>query len=319
MTIDNAGLCVRSVVDAPDGHRILIDTWQPQDDIIGLIHIFHGLGEHAARYDRFAQACVSRGYVVCAHNHRGHGENCAPDNLGHYADADGWDTVINDALQVQQSLTERFPNHPLILLGHSMGSYIAQSFAMRHPESIDVLILSGSTWPNRLQLRIGRLFATIAVWLSGRQAKSELLNKMSFGDFNKPFAPNRTDFDWLSRDPGEVDKYIVDPLCGDLSSNQLWRDLLGGMLEYSTKKALKKVPEVPVLIFGGELDPVGGADRLTALSKAYEASGHSGVALNIYSDGRHEMLNETNRDAVTSDILDWCDLLICNRPDDTGH
>ncbi len=115
MTIEINPPCERRVIDADDGHRILVDCWRPQGNGRALIHIFHGLGEHAARYDRFARQCVARGYVVAAHNHRGHGENCAPDGLGHYADDGGWDKVIDDALQVQQDLMAQFPDTPLIL------------------------------------------------------------------------------------------------------------------------------------------------------------------------------------------------------------
>lgn len=299
-------LCERRVIEADDGHRILVDCWQPAGEVRALMHIFHGLGEHAARYARFARQCVAQGYVVTAHNHRGHGENCAPDGLGHYADDNGWNRVINDALQVQQDLVRRFPDLPLILFGHSMGSYIAQSFVMRHPENVSALVLSGSTWPNRVQLRIGQLLATVAVWIGGPQEKSAMLNKMSFGDFNKRFAPNRTDFDWLSRDPSEVDKYIADPLCGAPSTNQLWKDLLGGMLRISTINALAQIPDIPILIMGGALDPVGGAARLSGLATAYRNSKHAQISLKIYADGRHEMLNETNRDSVTADVLEWC-------------
>lgn len=307
MTVGNEELRERRVLESDDGHRILVNCWQPDGEVRALMHIFHGLGEHAARYDRFARESVAHGYVVVAHNHRGHGEDCAPNGLGHYADDNGWNRVINDALQVQQDLIRRFPGLPLILFGHSMGSHIAQSFVMRHPEHVSALVLSGSTWPNRLQLRMGQFLATVAVWINGSQEKSALLNKMSFGDFNKRFSPNRTEFDWLSRDPLEVDKYVADPMCGAPSSNQLWKDLLGGMLEISTAKAVAKIPDLPVLILGGTLDPVGGASRLTALADAYRANGHSRVTLSVYPDGRHEMLNETNRDAVTKDIHEWCD------------
>jgi alpha-beta hydrolase superfamily lysophospholipase len=312
MTIERETLCERSVIEATDGHRILVDCWRPEGEVRALLHVFHGLSEHAARYDRFARECVAQGYAVAAHNHRGHGENCAPDGLGHYADRHGWDDVISDALQVQTEMIGRFPGVPLILFGHSMGSYIAQSFVMRHPANIDALALSASTWPNRIELRMGRLLASIFALFQGRSVKSEFLDKMGFGKFNKPFAPNRTDFDWLSRDPAEVDKYIADPLCGAPSSNQLWRDLLAGMLGISTGKALGKIADLPILIMGGELDPVGGTKGLSNLSKAYRATGHTDVTLKMYADGRHEMLNETNRDEVTVDIVDWCDAVVQN-------
>jgi len=307
MAADCQPLCERRVIEADDGHRILVDCWHPEGEVRALIHIFHGLGEHAARYDRFAHQCTARGYAVIAHNHRGHGENCAPNGLGHYADDNGWNRVINDTLQVQQDLLRRYPDLPLILFGHSMGSYVAQSLMMRHPENVSALVLSGSTWPNRMQLRVGKLLATITVWISGPREKSTTLNKMGFGNFNQRFAPNRTEFDWLSRDDAEVDKYVADALCGVPSSNQLWKDLLGGLLEISTARAIAQIPDIPVLILGGTLDPVGGSDRLKALAEAYRMNGHSRITLNVYADGRHEMLNETNRDEVTTDILDWCE------------
>jgi alpha-beta hydrolase superfamily lysophospholipase len=307
MSSDKQIVCERQSLAANDGHRILVDNWRPSGEIRAVIHIFHGLSEHATRYDRFARQCLQRGIAVAAHNHRGHGETCAPDGLGHFADKYGWDKVIADALQVQQSLLQQYPEVPYLPFGHSMGSYLAQSFVMHHPQHISGLILSGSTWPNRSLLRIGRLLATLAVWTKGPQAKSAFLDKMSFGDFNKRFAPNRTEFDWLSRDGEEVDKYIADPLCGAPSSNQLWRDLFGGMLKISTAAALKQVPDIPVLIVGGELDPVGGSDRLAALSSAYRETGHGRVSLKIYPGSRHEILNETDRESVTADVLNWCD------------
>ncbi|MFV2002105.1 MAG: alpha/beta fold hydrolase, partial [Paracoccaceae bacterium] len=201
---------------------------------------------------------------------------------------------------------EDYPGLPLVLMGHSMGSYIAQSFVMRYPQNVSQLILSASTCAPRLRLRLGKLLATIDVWRHGPRYRSELLNQMSFGDFNQRFAPNRTEFDWLSRDEHEVDKYVDDPLCGVRSSSQLWRDLTGGMLDISSRRARAGVPNnLPLLIFGGQYDPVGGEKGLTLLANAYRKSGHEDVTLRIYADGRHEMLNETNRDEVTKDIIRW--------------
>ena len=129
---------------------------------------------------------------------------------------------------------------------------------------------------------------------------------MSFGKFNDAFKPNRTEFDWLSRDPTEVDKYVDDPHCGQLASNRLWFDLLSGLLEISTPTSIARVPKtLPVLITGGELDPVGGKAGMTRLRDAYVAAGLEDVTLKLYAEGRHEMLNETNRDEVSADLLAW--------------
>ena len=298
----------RTTLRADDGHQILIDTWHPEEGVSAkaILQLFHGLGEHTARYERFGQACAAAGIIVVAHSHRGHGEHCKADALGHYADKNGWNKLIADALLVQNDARGNYPDLPLVLMGHSMGSYIAQSFVMRHPQNVSQLILSASTYAPRLRLRLGKLLATFDAWRHGPRHKSKMLNQMSFGDFNKRFAPNRTEFDWLSRDEIEVDKYVDDPLCGAPSSSQLWHDLTGGMLEITSRRALASVPDsLPILILGGQFDPVGGETGLTLLASAYQKTGHADVTLRIYPDGRHEMLNETNRDVVTGDIIRW--------------
>ena len=302
------GVARRATLRTEAGHQILVDSWHPEAETSprALLHIFHGLGEHTARYERFARSCAANGIIVVAHNHRGHGENCDSESLGHYADKDGWNKLIADALLVQNNAREEFSGLPLVVMGHSMGSYIAQSFVMRYPRNVSQLILSASTYAPRLRLRLGKLLATFDAWRHGPRHRSDMLNQMSFGDFNKRFAPNRTEFDWLSRDENEVDKYVGDPLCGAPSSSQLWHDLTGGMLEITSQRAVTSVPNgMPLLILGGQFDPVGGEKGLTKLAYAYRKTRHEDVTLRIYADGRHEMLNETNRDEVTRDIIRW--------------
>ena len=298
-------------VEVAEGRRIALAYWPAPADTRAVIQILHGLAEHAGRYARFAQACNARGYAVIAHDHRGHGEAHAPERLGHFADSGGWTKVVDDAHAVQRACRQMFPDTPLVLFGHSMGSYIAQSFVMKEPDAVDALALSGSTWPRKLDVRVARWLARIAARLRGPRAGGGFFDRMSFGQFNKRFAPNRTEFDWLSRDDTEVDKYVADPLCGAPSGSRLWFDLFGGLLEISRKTALRRVPApLPILIIGGERDPVGGATALTRLAAEYETTGHEHVTLTLYADGRHEMLNETNRDEVTADILAWIDDVI---------
>ncbi|MEX2258929.1 MAG: alpha/beta hydrolase [Woeseia sp.] len=295
-----------TTIKTTDGHAIPVITWSPQDKPAAILQIFHGLSEHAERYARFANAATAAGYMVVAHDHRGHGKASPESGLGHFSDADGWNLVLQDAKSVQENAGGRYPGLPVILLGHSMGSYIAQDFVMRHPHSVSALVLSGSTMPSRLKVRVGRWVARWEALRRGRRHRSQRLNAMGFGAFNRRFEPARTPFDWLSRDPAEVDLYISDPLCGSVSSATLWQDLLGGLLAISSVKALQRIPSgLPVLITGGENDPVGGRHGMTRLAAAYERTGHTAVTLRIYSGGRHEMLNETNRDEVTADILDW--------------
>ena len=296
---------LRQSLQTDDGHRVLIDLWLPPE-AKALVHVLHGLSEHPARYERFARHCNARNFAVAAHSHRGHGENCPEDELGHYADDDGWNKLIADAAFVQSYLGKQLPDIPIVVLGHSMGSYVAQSFVMRGEGAASALILSASSFNSRLQLIIGHWIAAIESMRGGKKGKSALLNKMGFGEFNKAFAPNRTAFDWLSRDQQEVDKYVADPLCGADSSNRLWFDLTGGLLEVTSSSALRKIrSDLPILITGGADDPAGGQKGLTRLNQKYISTGHSHTSLKIYEHGRHEMLNETNRDEFSEDLTQW--------------
>lgn len=291
-------------LDAFGDHRIPVYLWEPEGDPVAVIQVFHGLGEHAARYERFADAATRAGYAVCAHDHRGHGPTADP--YGFFAPLDGWDLLVADGRLVFDTLQARYPQKPIILLGHSMGSYIAQCYAMRYGEDLAALILSGSTWPSRLLVRIGRLLARFESWRLGRDGKSALLDKLGFGDFNRKFEPARTGLDWLSRDPDEVDRYVADPYCDGPYTAGLWIDLLGGLLQVSNIANLRKISaDLPVLITGGADDPVGGEAGMLKLFAQYERTAHGKLEKKIYAGGRHEMFNETNRDEFTQDLLDW--------------
>lgn len=291
-------------LQATDSITIHGTHWVPDGDVSGVIQVFHGLGEHRGRYQRFAAHATSHGYAVCAHDHRGHGAGA--EQLGHFADSNGWELLINDGLQVHEYLRGEYPQHPLSLLGHSMGSYIAQYFAMLHGDRLSALILSASTWPSLLRLVPGRLLATLESWRLGPRNCSPLLDQLSFGNFNNRFKPTRTEFDWLSRDEGEVDAYINDPLCGAASSCRLWLDLLGGLSFIASDAALLRVPSaLPILITGGAEDPAGGDRGLSQLAVHFAQTMHGRLKLKIYPGGRHEMLNETNRDEFLNDLISW--------------
>lgn len=292
------------VLTADDGHRIHMQLFAPSANAVGLIQILHGLGEHADRYHRFATAANERSFAVCIHDHRGHGRHA--DERGFFAAKDGWHRLTSDALLVQESAAGRFSDVPITLLGHSMGSFIAQHFAMVHGARLAALLLSGSNWQPRLMLVLAHVIARIECWRLGERHGSNLLDKLLFADFNKPFEPARTGLDWLSRDDAEVDKYVADSLCGGPYTAGLWRDLTGGLLGITSDHAVSRVPtDLPILISGGEQDPVGGDKGMGKLAVHYAQTSHARLKVKIYADARHEMLNETNRDEVTSDWLDW--------------
>lgn len=291
-------------ITAADGRRIRIQTWAPDRAPVAIVQILHGLGEHIGRYARFAAAANERGFIVIGHNHRGHGPDC--DDRGYFSGRNGWGKVVGDVLSVNEWCRDRYPDLPLVLLGHSMGSFIAQSFAMHHGAYLQGMLLSASTRPSRIRLLPGRVIARIETWRLGMQAESALLLRLGFGAFNRPFRPVRTHFDWLSRDEDEVDRYVADPACGGPFGCRLWMDFLGGMWELGSDEALNRIPSgLPIMISGGSVDPVGGEKGMSSLMMHYAQTGHSRVKIRIYPEGRHEMLHEVNRDDVTRDWLDW--------------
>ena len=293
-------------LSAADGHEIRAQLWKPDGGPQAVIQIVHGLGEHSDRYERFAAAAVQRGYVVCTHDHRGHGGH--GDEPGHFADKDGWRKVVADVETVNDYIRERYPDLEIVLLGHSMGSFIAQAFAMHHGGRLAGMLLSGSNWPSKLLLLPSLVLANVECWRLGKRGSSPLLDKLGFGNFNKAFEPARTELDWLSRDEAEVDKYVASPLCGGPYTCGLWRDLLRGLLSVASDKALMRIPaDLRIMITGGGDDPVGGDKGMGKLLMHYAQTSHQRLTPKIYAGGRHEMLNEVNRDEVTSDWLNWAD------------
>ena len=295
---------VRVVSD--DGRQIDLRLWRAPGSPRAVLQLLHGLSEHVERYARFAEACNAQGIAVAGHNHRGHGPQPEDGQPGHFADRDGRQRVLDDIECCHREIVHQFPDVPVVLLGHSMGSYFAQHFVVERRPSLAAIILSGSTSPNRTEVRTARLVGRLMQWIRGARADSQLFDRLLFGKYNKQFAPCRTAFDWLSRDTQEVDLYVADPLCGRPASYGLWLDLFDTLLAVSEESALRRFPDaLPMLISGGERDPVGGDHALRQLAAKYKAAGQQSVSVKIYPGGRHEMLNETNRNSVTADWLGW--------------
>lgn len=281
-------------------HTITGTVFSPAKPRSALV-IAHGMAEHAERYADFARWLVARDIAVVTMNHRGHGRACPPDQLGHYSDTDGWGKVVDDLNQVLLETRSRFPGIPLVLLGHSMGSFIAQSCAQQYPGSLDVLILSATNRINRPELWVSGLLISCIQRFRGKHHRSPIIANMSFGKFNRMFKPNRTDCDWLSRDTAQVDKYIADPLCGFECTTGLWHDFIRGMLTIKPSAWRK---DIPVHLFSGTDDPVGEMGKgITRHANAVRQAGVETVSLQLFQGGRHEMLNETNAGEVREHVL----------------
>ncbi len=207
--------------------------WLPEAGARAIVEIAHGLAEHSARYARLAAALTSAGYGVYAMDLRGHGPAAAKGDLGHFADADGWAKCVGDLWTLNRQIAAEQPGVPIVFLGHSMGSFLGRQFVAEHSDALAGAAYSGSNGKPPPIASLGRLIAHFERLRLGKRGKSALLNQMMFGDFNKPFGPARTEFDWLSRDPAEVDAYVADPLCGFPFTTQLAVDLLDALPYFS--------------------------------------------------------------------------------------
>ena len=270
------------------------------------VQIAHGLAEHSARYERLALALTRAGYVVTASDHRGHGPRCPPADLGYFADANGWRECLDDLQAVGRRIAADFPGLPLAFFGHSTGSYMGQTHIAEHGAELAGALFSGTKGAPEAMIPIGLRIARFERWRLGPRGKSRLVQNLMFGPLNKPFKPARTPFDWLSRDEVEVDKYIADPFCGFEVTTQLAIDLLEGLSGLASPEMAARIPKtLPLYIFGGARDPLGG--KVQGLIDVYRAAGLQRLTTKIYPDARHETLNETNRDEVTADLVAWLD------------
>jgi alpha-beta hydrolase superfamily lysophospholipase len=294
---------------SPAGDTVLHGyEWLPPDQVQAVVVIAHGMAEHAARYARFATALTAAGFAVYAFDHRGHGHTGkASGTLGHMGDRDSWNRAVDDLAAVCRMAAARHPGKPLLLFAHSMGSFMGQQFLYQHGAMLAGAVLCGSTGKPPAIAALGRLITRLERLRLGRRGVSTLVQSLSFDAFNKRFQPQRTDFDWLSRDPAEVDKYIADPFCGFPITVQSWIDLLDGLQDIARPENQARIPKaLPVFVIAGKHDPVSGGGRaLEQLLQAYAAAGLTRVESRFYDDARHELLNETNRDAVTTDVIDF--------------
>lgn len=275
-----------------------------------VVQVNHGLAEHAARYARFADFLGQRGFHVYAHDHRGHGGTKAPDApIGRFAVEDGQAKVIADVAAVHDLIATENPGLPVILFGHSMGGLIGLNFLLRHSARVHAAAIWNANFTAGLP---GRAALAILAWERfrlGSDVPSRLLPRLTFRAWGNAVPDHKTPFDWLSRDPAEVAKYIADPLCGWDASVSMWRDVFGFIFagaEDANFAAIRR--ELPVLLVGGEKDPAtDGGKAVTHLAGRMRRMGLSNLVSRIYAGIRHESLNELNRDVVMADFAEWAD------------
>lgn len=297
-------------LSSSDGLMLHGKHWLPAEPSKGIVQIAHGMAEHIDRYDSFARYLTQNGYEVYGHNHRGHGKTAGNEaNLGYLAPTGGWDLMVDDFIEVTRMIQESAPDKKLFLLGHSMGSFVVRDALRRGTLAFDGAIIMGSSWQSPVKVKAGQLTARIIRAASGAKARSKLMDIMLFGNYCNRISDPQSSFDWLSRDPEMVRKYVDDPYCGFICTAGFYSDLMDGLSRVMKTKGLEGLNKsLPVLLMSGDGDPVGqyGAG-LYRLRDNYLKTGLYDVRLKLYKGGRHELLNEMNRTVVFEDILDWLD------------
>jgi alpha-beta hydrolase superfamily lysophospholipase len=276
----------------PDGFHVTAYRSFPTERPKAIVQLAHGMAEHLARYRRLTAELTGAGYVVYGNDHRGHGASAAAHGLGDFGPG-GFQALVDDMAALSRRAQMEQPNLPLVLVGHSMGSFAAQLYLLGNHTGLAGLVLSGTAAVDAL---------AEAIAARGVAAAPNAMNA--------PFAPARTDFDWLSRDEAEVDAYIADPLCGFPLTEAAMTSVFAtaGAARHDPRLASVR-PDLPVYVISGEFDPVTGPGQAfaNALIDTYRGAGLAAVDHRVYPGGRHEMFNETSRGDVTAELIAWLD------------
>lgn len=291
-----------------DEHLIHIVKFSPDTRPIGHVHLLHGMEEHIGRYEDFATFLVSKGFVVTGHDHRGHGMTAEKNGqYGYFADKLGFERVTEDVREVLLHVRDSIGDIPLILFGHSMGSFVARRYMQKYSDALSKVILSGTTFNPGMMGDAGKIIGKFYSAVKSPKAKAALLNNMAFGGFNKQITNPKTPFDWLSTNEDEVQKYINDPQCGIIPTNSFFIDLFDGLkIIHQAKKNNHIKKDLPVLVISGAKDPVGKQGKdIFKVAHGLTSVGMTRVTVHLVEDARHEILNEVNKLQTYEIIANW--------------
>lgn len=303
---------------ASDNEQIAVHRWLPLVKPRGIILISHGMAEYAMRYDRFADAAIAQGFGVYAPDHRGHGETAGSLlKLGYLADKNGFERVMEDLHELTLNIQSTHSDTSVILLGHSFGSFISQMYIEKYGNLLSGCVLSGTRGPDPLVVFGGKIAANIIAFFCGKKKQSPFLTQLSFGTYNKRISNPGSPNSWLSRDTSEVEKYDASPWAGFTCTTGFFQDLMAGLSYIHMNESFSGIPQnLPIFIICGSEDPVGTYGKtVKKLADILTDKGISDLTLRIYEGSRHELLNETNKEEVIDDILDWISLCVAASPD----
>ena len=295
-------------LSASGANNIHCRLWKPDGEVRGVVQLVHGVAEHIGRYGAFAEFLTAHGFAAAGDDHLGHGLSVNDDSeKGWFAEKDGWKLVVRDEKTLRDKMREEFPGVPMILLGHSMGSFIARTYIGDYPEDFDLCILSGTGHTPGAVCRAGRMVARREIHRHGSKYRSATLQNMAFGSYLKniedPIGPN----DWICRDEAVIRAYDADPLCGFAGTAELMYEMMLGLEQIGNNSHnMKMKKDLPILFISGDADPVGGWGKgVRTVFNRFKSIGMQDLTIKIYPGARHEVLNELNKQEVWDDVLDW--------------
>lgn len=294
---------------APDGIEIYVYKWLPAGEPKAAFQLVHGSIEHASRYTHFAERLASEGYAVYAPDLRGHGKTGAESGQPELfsKQSNGWQLTLDDLRKLTEQIQAEHPGLPVFVFGHSMGSFLVRDYITQNGNAFSGAILSGTGSAAPALTYVGLILAKLFK-LTGRNKRSPFLHNLAYGTLNDKIENPRTDYDFLSRDPALVDAYIADPWCGQTITAEYGHELISGLLRINNPQAYQQAPkDLPLYLFSGEKDPVGGEDAsyVNEVADLYRQAGVNDVSVKIYPGARHETLNETNKEDVIDDVIAW--------------
>lgn len=284
--------------------------WTPAGTPRGVIQSVHGVAEYIERYNDFAMFMAARGFVVVGDDHLGHGQSINdPSELGWFGEEDGWACLVRDEKHLRDQLARRYPDTPLVLFGHSMGSFISRTYLGWYPGDHDLCVLFGTGYHAPVVCWAGRMMAQREIRAHGSKYRSKSLQNLAFGSYLKGIEDPIGENDWICRDEAVVREYDADPLCGFTATAGLMRDMMEGLGIICRKEHLQQMEKaMPVLFIAGDADPVGSYGRgVDKTAELFRRAGVKDVTVKLYPGARHEVLNELNRQEVWDDVLSWLD------------
>lgn len=292
---------------ASDSTEFHVNHWSPTQEPQAIVMLVHGMAEHSKRYAHLGAALAKAGIALYALDLRGHGFTASFGVKGYFGNHNGWQLVLDDIRCLNHHIRQQHHEKPVFIFGHSLGSYLVIDYLLQYCCSVQGVILSGSNYiQSTFRYKLALQVARFERWRLGKQGRSKLLHWLIFNRLQRAFKPQKTPHDWLSSDENQVKLYAQDPLCGFISTTQLWIDALTGLQRITPISNLVQIDNLlPILIFGGEHDPIHQGHRLIDLANAFRESGNRFVDVKLYSDMRHEPLNEKNSPRVIQDIIDW--------------